>query len=189
MSDTNTGSAPSPSPTPAPFQPDPLPTSAQEAAALYDALMHSPEHAEFRNAAVGDNARQQYLKNLYLIERGYPPVDSIPPPVNDTATLFERMDQRELREATEHRASLLRQGFSDKQAHEVQFGRPLTAAEKEDAENAYQAMTRDEVFMECVRRGDRQAKYQLRCAQVARKSPVGTLQQIAQWDAEFPYEE
>jgi hypothetical protein len=87
-----------------------------------------------------------------------------------------------------HGVQMLAEGYTPMQVHQILGVRPVPAAEHEMAEQRYQALKRDEAFMDRWSKGDRSAVLQMRLAVSARALPVAkSLADIERWDREHPF--
>jgi hypothetical protein len=110
------------------------------------------------------------------------------PPVTPGDVHLQQNDRAQA-QLDQHAGALRNQypALSDQQLHETINRRPVLASDKDKFQRLYDARVKDELFMEKWRRGDGQARGELFLLNTGRAMPTGTLEQIAAWDAAFPF--
>jgi hypothetical protein len=78
-------------------------------------------------------------------------------------------------------------GYSALQVHQILGGRPIPAAEREFHDQRFEVLKKDVEFMQRWSRGDREAVLEMKLHASGRKLPVGTLEQIQDWDRRHPF--
>jgi hypothetical protein len=150
------------------------PTDAQ---ARRDALTADPafqERIKQRDASAFDEAGK-----LWRIAHGMPLEPT--PPVNAVDVMTESIG-RALQEVQTRADGLRNDGFSEVQIYEYLNGRPIPLRERQDAERALASLKRDRAFQQRLNDADPTARYEWRRVHVNLSMPVGTQEQIRQWE-------
>jgi hypothetical protein len=86
-----------------------------------------------------------------------------------------------------HGMRMLGEGYTPQQVHQILGGRPIPAAEREYHDQRFEVLKKDVAFMQRWSAGDREAVLEMKLHASGRRLPVGTLEQIQDWDRRHPF--
>lgn len=149
----------------------------EAAAAQMEVLKQDPE---FMKRATGKDpvAFSEYNK-LWRIAHGMPGEPYAP--INEIDVMTQSRG-RELADTQTHAEGLRQVGFTETQIYEYLNGRPMPLAERQGHEREKVRLEKDKAFIQRYLDGDPDARYRMRLVHAALSMPVGTQEQISEWE-------
>lgn len=157
---------------------NPQPPATPEAAeARRQEMLRDPAFME--RVGNKDAAAFDEYNRIWRQARGMTPEPVAAVNVND---VFAESNARALAQTEQHAEGLRNDGFTELQIYQYLNGRPCPLAERQQAERTLANLKADKAFQQRKADGDPAARHEWRRVHVELSMPVGTLEQIQQWE-------